>query len=185
MSLNPILFIQGPTATGKTDLAIEVAKEIDGVIVNCDSIQAYKEVDIGSAKPSKDEMGDVPYELFDFISPPDELTAGRYRELALEVIRKHPNRPIIFVGGSGFYFMALEKGMFDVKPVADSILVQIQKWKEQFGDEYLHEKLKALDSAGAEQIQKQDSYRTIRALSLVLSEKKNVKGNPKKHVSLK
>src|SRR4051812_11728252 len=109
--MNPCVFIVGPTGSGKSSLALELAQEFHGSILNCDSLQAYQRLDIGTAKPSREERTIVPHFLFDVIPPGGLLTAGDFRRLAMDVLNKElANGPVFAVGGSGFYIQALEKG---------------------------------------------------------------------------
>jgi tRNA dimethylallyltransferase len=167
-----ITFVVGPTAVGKSELALSMAVDSGAAIVNADSIQCYKQLDIGAAKPSREDMNLVTHFLYGFVVLTQHLTAGDYRRAALQVIEEQiSHRSLIFVGGSGFYFQALEKGMFDVGPISESIRAEVQ---EVVKSDLLYKKLTELDPAAALKIGPQDLYRLERALELVLSEKKTL-----------
>jgi tRNA dimethylallyltransferase len=105
-----ILAIVGPTGVGKTKLSVELAKKYDAVVVNCDAVQVYKELNIGSAKPSEEEKEGVTHLLFDFVSPNDYYTVKDYQRDLRRVLEENVNRNIIIVGGTGMYLCA---GLFD------------------------------------------------------------------------
>jgi tRNA dimethylallyltransferase len=105
-----ILAIVGPTGVGKTKLSVELAKKYDAVVVNCDAVQVYKELNIGSAKPSEEEKEGVTHLLFDFVSPNDYYTVKDYQKDLRRVLEENVNRNIIIVGGTGMYLCA---GLFD------------------------------------------------------------------------
>jgi tRNA dimethylallyltransferase len=162
------VLIVGPTGSGKSALALELAKRFRGVILNCDSIQTYQRLNIGSAKPSPEEMAEVPHFLFDIVAPGQVLTAGDYRRLALEVLaRELPDRPVFGVGGSGFYIQALEKGMFDVPKPNPQVDSQVRAECAEQGLPKSFQNLQSLDPEYADEISPNDSYRIIRALVII------------------
>ncbi len=183
----PLIFIQGPTSSGKTDLSIKLAQAIKADVVNCDSIQVYKGVNIGTAKPSGEELSKVSHHLLSFVSPPQDFTAGQYRKKALEVIEGFNKslKPLIFVGGSGFYFKALEGGMFDVPPVSEEALSKVESIFDQGGVAALYKTLLGLDPEYAKKVYKQDGYRVKRALELIYSSNKTMTQFNLEHESLK
>jgi len=107
-----ILAIVGPTGVGKTKLSIELAKKYNAIIINCDAVQVYKELNIGSAKVTKKEMENVPHFLIDFVSPSDFYTVYNYQKDARELLEKYKDKNIILVGGTGLYLKAL---LYDYK----------------------------------------------------------------------
>ena len=162
--MNPLVLIVGPTASGKSALGLELAREFNGAILNCDSLQTYQRLDIGSAKPSKEEQRAAPHFLFDVLKPGEILTAGDFRSLALEVLaRELPQGPVFGVGGSGFYIQALEKGMFDIpkpKPEAEAKIRAMPAAE-------LYPALRRLDPQYAEELNPNDLYRITRALIII------------------
>lgn len=169
-----LVFVVGPTASGKSHFALEAAahlnaQSIKSEIMNCDSLQVYKSVDIGTAKPTKEEMARVPHLLFDFVNEGSVLTAGDYRKLALETIenRKREGVEVLFiVGGSGFYFHALEFGMFDLGKVPNEIHDQVMQDSRDSLDK-LYQELKENDPEYAKKISANDSYRIQRAVEII------------------
>ncbi len=169
-----LVFVVGPTASGKSQFALEAASRltnqgIKSEIMNCDSLQVYRALDIGTAKPTPTEMSRVPHHLFDFISAPSTLTAGEYRQLALDKIKECAERQtqlIFVVGGSGFYFHALEYGMFDLGKASASIHMEVQK-QAQENLETLFRELHSVDPVYAQKIGSKDSYRIQRAVELI------------------
>ena len=168
-----IIFLLGPTAVGKTDFSFYLAEHLSASILNCDSIQMYKGLDIGSAKP--DFLKNQKQFLFDEWDPPFVCTAGVFRKTALSILEKElPHRPVLAVGGSGFYVQALEKGMYDIKPVKPEIKNRIKEIQKKRGTGHLYDLLKFLDPEYAQQISSQDTYRIFRAISIILSEEKSL-----------
>lgn len=163
-----LTFVVGPTASGKSAWAMHEAIRLNGEIVNADSVQIYKGLDIGAAKPSNDDRKKVPHHLFDLVEPNETFTAGDYRRAALKVITERAvTTPLFIVGGSGFYLQALENGMFDVGPVSPEIAKKVDSWA-QTGEVF--EQLKKVDPASAQKINSNDHYRLGRALAVSLSE---------------
>jgi tRNA dimethylallyltransferase len=165
---NSITFIIGPTASGKTQLALELAQSQNGIIINGDSLQVFKKMDIGTAKPSIAERQSRPHFLFDIVDVGQEFTAGEYRRAALKVIEENIAKHNVFiVGGSGFYLQALEKGMFDVEAIPAEVVAEVEALQAERGNEFLHEVLKKNDPQSAAAIHVNDSYRLVRAVSVV------------------
>lgn len=163
------LFICGATASGKSDLAIQIAKKFSGEIINCDSVQVYKHVQIGAAKPSVDEMKIVSHHLYDYVDFPNEKTAGEFRKDFLQLVR-HANKNTFYlvVGGTGFYFQALEKGMFESITVPKDLRETIEtELAQPLGRERLHQELMEQDPLSAAKIHPSDSYRLVRAIEVI------------------
>ncbi|UOF02961.1 tRNA (adenosine(37)-N6)-dimethylallyltransferase MiaA [Bdellovibrio reynosensis] len=171
-----VIFVVGATATGKSEWALKLAQEFNGVIVNCDSIQLYKHVDIGAAKPSKEEMKLVPHYLFDYVLPPHEMTAGKYHRDFFNCLKEIPEDKAVFVvGGTGFYFMAIEKGMYPVLPMPAEIQKQVaDELAADGGAEKLHQELLVKDPEYGAKIHLSDHYRIGRAIELMRSQNKTV-----------
>lgn len=165
---NKIVFVLGPTASGKSALALELAKRENGAVVNCDSLQVFKGLDIGTAKPTLAERASLPHFLFDFVALGQNFTAGDYRRSALEVIeRELPRQDLFFVGGSGFYIQALDKGMNEVLPVAPETIKALDEAEAEHGLLHLWHQLEQLDAESAKKIHPNDGYRIKRALSVI------------------
>ena len=165
----PLIFIVGPTATGKSSVALELAQKNQFEIVNADSLQVYKELDIGTAKPTQEEQSLVPHHLFNVVDVGQTMTAGDYRKSALEVISAAEQRGVkslVFVGGSGFYIQALQKGMFDAPKVSEETRRKVECFFEAEGAGKAYERLCAEDPIQAEKISPNDHYRIQRALEV-------------------
>lgn len=173
--MNPFVLIVGPTASGKSSLGLRLAEHFGGAILNCDSVQTYQRLDIGTAKPSATDFARVEHFLFDIVKPGDVLTAGDYRRAAMEVLdRELPSRKIFGVGGSGFYIQALEKGMFDVpKPSLESERAVRGRLEEQ-GAAAMYAELKVKDPEYASAVNPNDIYRITRALIIIEDSGKSV-----------
>ena len=166
--LKPIL-IAGATASGKSSLALTLAEEFDGVIVNADSCQIYKELSIISARPSDDDMARVPHRLYGHVSGEEAYSTGAWlkdvEEVLLE-IKDLGKRPI-FVGGTGLYYKALLEGLSQVPPIEEEIR---QFWRDEatrLGAAALHEILKAKDPLIAAELKAGDTQRIVRALEVI------------------
>ncbi len=168
------LYVIGPTASGKSDFALQVAQELQWPIVNCDSLQVYRKVNIGTAKPTLAEMKSVPHYLFDFVEPPETLTAADYLEEVKKNQEHLKHSPRLFVGGSGFYVQALEKGLYPNSNVADSVKEKVSLWLEEEGYEGLYNWIQQKDLQFAQSISLNDHYRVRRAVEVMLSQDKNM-----------
>ena len=161
-----LLLISGPTAVGKTALALSLAEALGGEIVNIDSVQLYRGLDIGSAKPSIVDRSRVPHHLFDIFEPTEQGTVARYISAALTTIgelRARGKLPIL-VGGTGLYITALLQGLADLPPVDAELRASL----EAQSTAELRAKLVDLDEASARGIAPNDRIRTVRALETVL-----------------
>lgn len=164
------IFVLGTTASGKSDWALQMAEEVSGAILNCDSIQIYDRLKIGSAQPTDLEKAKVPHHLFAYVKPPDEVTAGQYRRAHLEVLNSL-KAPAFVVGGTGFYFQALEKGMFGAPAADEKIQEAIElELREPQGEDFLWNELNQMDPTSAAKIHKNDHYRLVRAVEVIRRE---------------
>ena len=160
-----VIFILGPTASGKTHLSIQLAQKLGGEIINADSIQVYRSLDIGSAKPSIEELSMVTHHLVGHLPEGSNYTAGEFRKDVLDVIQKRSQAGVkrfYIVGGSGFYIKALLNGLYQIPDVPDEIQEQVES--EDIGD--LYEELKRVDPVSAQRINPNDSYRICRAIEV-------------------
>jgi tRNA dimethylallyltransferase len=166
----PLLtIITGPTGVGKTTLAISLAERFDGEIISADSMQVYRYLDIGTAKPSSEEQARVPHHLIDVVDPDEEFNAAMFAERAGAAIRSLHGRGkrIFVVGGTGLYLDALLGGLLEA-PGADGTLRDAYRDEAvRHGREYLYERLKRIDPAAAGSIHPNDLIRTIRALEVM------------------
>jgi tRNA dimethylallyltransferase len=162
-----IYIIVGPTAVGKTEISLAIAREIGAEIISADSMQVYRGMDIGTAKPTPDERARVPHHLIDVADPTEEFSAGRYVQLADEAIKGITGRgkvPLV-VGGTGMYIRALTEGLFE-GPVADFVLREELMGAERKEPGALYDMLKKADPQAAGKIHPSDIRRAIRALEV-------------------
>lgn len=173
---NPVIFVVGATATGKSQWAVQMAEKVGGVIVNCDSVQVYCEVEIGTAKPSQEDRARVKHYLIDYVNPPDEMTAGQYCRDFFEQMAQIPeNVPVFVVGGTGFYFQAIEKGMYPVTQIPPEIQDAVNaQLATETGAAELYEELIQRDPAAGKKIHPADHYRIARAIELMRSHGKTL-----------
>ena len=168
-----LITILGPTASGKSELAIKLAKKFNGEIVSADSRQVYKSLDIGTGKVTKKEMKGIPHHLLDVASPKRRFTVAQYRKLALKAINKiqKKNKIPILCGGTGFYIQAVVNGIIipEVKPDW-----RLRSNLNKFPVEELYKILKKLDPRRAKTIEKKNPRRLIRAIEIVIKTKKPV-----------
>jgi tRNA dimethylallyltransferase len=163
-----LVVILGPTASGKTALSLHVAERLRGEIVSCDSVAVYRELEIGTAKPSKDERGCVPHHLIDIVGPEELITAGDYSRLARQAIGDISARghlPIV-VGGSGLYLRALLEGLFSGPPRSEDLRSRLRGRAAERGNNYLHRVLQRIDPAAARTIHANDVPKVVRALEV-------------------
>ncbi|QHQ62239.1 tRNA (adenosine(37)-N6)-dimethylallyltransferase MiaA [Anaerocolumna sedimenticola] len=163
----PLIILTGPTAVGKTELSIKLAKAIDGEIISADSMQVYKYMDIGTAKITTDEMQGIKHYLINELEPEDEFNVVKFKELALKYMSEIYSKskiPII-VGGTGFYIQAVLYGI-DFKDNGEDTIYrkQLEELYEKEGAVYLHQKLAEVDPGSAKAIHPNNVKRVIRAL---------------------
>jgi len=168
----PLVLIVGPTAVGKTELAIQLGERLNGEIVSADSRLFYRGMDIGTAKPTREEQTRVPHHLIDIADPDEVLSLAVFQQKAREAIAViHTRNKIPFlVGGTGQYIRAVTEGWRPPEVKADERLREaLEKMKEERGIDWLYEKLKGLDAVAAEKIDARNYRRTIRALEVILT----------------
>ena len=163
------MVICSPTATGKTSLAIELAEASGGEIVNSDSLQVYRYLNIGTAKPTREERARVPHHLIDVVDPDEEFNAAIYAGQARAVIDRlfHAGKPVFVVGGTGLYIRALLQGMIETPPVDENIRNYYRGLRDRFGRQYIYGLLEKRDPQAACRINVNDSVRVIRALEVL------------------
>ena len=164
----PVLCVVGPTATGKTALALELAGPLGGEIVNADALQVYRGFDIGTAKPSPEERRRVVHHLLDILDPHEPFSAGEFARRAREAIdeiRQRGRLPML-VGGSGLYLRALVEGISPIPPVDPELRRHLRRRLESEGLERLRAELRRLDPATAERLAPGDTQRVLRALEV-------------------
>ena len=163
-----VLFLMGPTASGKTELAIEISKIIDSKLISVDSALIYRGMDIGTAKPDKETLKEFPHEIIDICEPEDSFSVNDFIDLAttqIELAFKEDKLPIL-VGGTSFYFNALEHGISNLPASTDKSRKHFNELLQKQGSEKLHAKLKEIDPKSAERIHPNDSQRITRALEV-------------------
>ena len=163
----PLVILTGPTAVGKTALSIKLASEIGGEIISADSMQVYRQMDIGSAKIKPEEMGGIPHHMIDILEPEEEFNVCLFEKLALEAMEQIYERghiPVV-VGGTGFYIQALLYQIDFTEEETDTAY-RDKLWQlgEEKGNHYLHELLRKVDPESAEEIHENNRKRVIRAL---------------------
>jgi len=168
--LNPktIIFIIGPTAVGKSKVALALARQIGGEIISCDSMQIYKGMDIITSKPGVFLRNKIKHHLIGIISPLKEFDSSKYRKVALkkinEIILK--GKVPVFAGGTGLYVSTLINGIFEEKNTSPLIRNKLYKQAKEYGNKYLYEKLKKADNAAVKLIHPNDTRRIVRALEV-------------------
>lgn len=167
--MESVIVIAGPTASGKTRISIQLAKEINGEIVSADSMQVYKYMDIGTAKPDSEEMSGIKHYLISEVSPDEEFSVARYRDLALKYIDeilKKGKKPIV-VGGTGLYINSLIYNIDFSETVSDwELRKRLEKEAKEKGNKHIHDILKQIDPHAAAKIHENDLKRIIRAIEV-------------------
>lgn len=169
-STPPIIAIVGPTASGKSELGIEMALRFGGEIINCDSVQVYREIEIATAKVPFGERRGVPHHLIDFVAPEVNYTAGDWARAAAEKIAEIEarGRMALLVGGTGFYLRALRQPFFASPPTDEHLRRRLSEIRQQRGPLYLHRMLMRLDAQSAARLFPNDWPRVQRALEVRL-----------------
>lgn len=166
--MNKIVVICGPTGIGKTRFAIQVSQRFNGEIISADSMQIYKFMDIGTAKPDAQELEAARHHLVDFLDPKEDFDAGMYVKAADKAVQEIVSKgclPIV-AGGTGLYIKALINGLFRSYPVNQQIIEKYMKQVEEKGPEHLHDRLTKCDPESAQKIHANDTFRVVRALEI-------------------
>jgi tRNA dimethylallyltransferase len=162
------VFIMGPTASGKTGLALELARQFPCEVISVDSALVYRDMDIGTAKPSAEELAAVPHHLIDIIDPSEAYSAARFREDALSLMAEitHRGRLPLLVGGTMLYYRALEHGLSDLPEADPEIRQALEDEVATQGLDALHQRLREQDPESARRIKSTDPQRILRALEV-------------------
>jgi tRNA dimethylallyltransferase len=166
----PVIVIGGPTASGKTKLAVEVANALDTEIISGDSIQIYRHLNIGSAKPTREEMGGITHHMIDFLEPDVRFSAADFVEMGRKYIGQISEKgkiPVI-VGGTGLYISSLLDGVEFIQnaPANPALRERLSEEAKKWGGEALHQRLKMIDPMSADKISPNDTKRIIRAIEI-------------------
>jgi tRNA dimethylallyltransferase len=167
----PVIVLVGPTAIGKTSLSLQLVERFDCEIVSMDSMQVYRYMDIGTAKPSREEQTLVHHHLIDVVDPDEQYDAARFVRDALEAIDSiaERKRTVLLTGGTGLYQKALFEGLFAAMPTNQEIRHCLQHRLKEEGREILHAELCKIDPASGKRIHKNDSQRLLRGLEIYLT----------------
>lgn len=163
-----LVIICGPTASGKTKMGIELAQQVNAEILCADSRQVYIGMDIGTAKPSREEQKLIKHHCIDLVYPDEDFSAAEFRARAGQVIERliKKGKNVIIVGGTGLYIKALTKGLFGGAGKAPGIRATLRKELEQLGEQHLHRRLEDVDPVAASRLHPHDSFRVLRALEV-------------------
>jgi tRNA dimethylallyltransferase len=163
-----IVVICGPTGIGKTGVSISLAVQLSAEIVGADSMQIYRHMDIGTAKPTPDEMAAVPHHMVNIVEPDEPFDAAGYSKKTRQVILALADRGVLplVVGGTGLYIKALVHGIFETAPVDPAIRDRLRKLAQTHGIGFLYRRLKECDAKTAERLHPNDTYRILRALEV-------------------
>ena len=175
MNKTPIIILTGPTAVGKTNLSINLAKKLNAEIISADSMQIYKYMDIGSAKVTNEEMQGIKHYLVDEVTPDYSFSVSEFQERAYNYIDDITNKgkKVLVTGGTGLYLNSLIYNMDFAKSDANNeIREKLRLELEEYGIDYMHNKLRELDNEAAERIHKNNTKRVIRAIEVCLSGEK-------------
>jgi tRNA dimethylallyltransferase len=166
-----VVILPGPTGSGKTVLSLELAERFGGEIVSCDSVAVYRGMELGTAKPTKEERARVPHHLIDVVEPDEPFTAGEYSRRARAALREIAARgrlPIV-TGGTGLYLRALTEGLFAGPARREDLRARLRRSAERRGSGWLHRVLRRLDAATAERIHANDTAKLIRAIEVCVA----------------
>jgi tRNA dimethylallyltransferase len=180
--------VLGPTASGKTALALAIARSFHGEIVNCDSVAMYREFEIGTAKPTAAERAEVPHHLLDCVDPLTDVSAGEYARQARRIMREIAAREIdlhdatgsgkdqqglpIVTGGTGLYLRALLEGLFPGPQRSEELRIKLRARATKLGAEHLHRILRRVDPSAAKRIHSNDVPKMIRAIEVCLASRR-------------
>ena len=174
--MTAVYAIVGPTASGKSELGIELARSVGGEIINCDSVQIYREIEIATAKLPFAERGGVPHHLIDYVSPRVNYSAADWTRDAIQTVAEIEARGnvAIFVGGTGFYLRSLREPFFASPQIDAALREKIKRLRERKGAEHLHQILRRVDRKVADKLFPRDYVRVARALEIFFQTKKSI-----------
>ena len=171
-----IILISGPTASGKSKAALKIAKKLNGEIINADSMQVYKELNILTARPSKTDLNKIDHHLYGFRSVKKEFSSGEWLKLAKKNIKKirDKNKIPVLVGGTGLYFKALTDGLVKIPKIPIPIRNKIRRMQNKLGQKKFYLKLLKIDPSVKNRIDPTDAQRSIRAYEVISISKKSI-----------
>ena len=161
-------YLTGPTASGKTSVGIALAEEQEAEIISLDSMAVYRELDIGTAKPTDDERMMVPHHMIDVVDPSEDYSLAEYVTAAYERIRdiKRRGKKVLFVGGTPLYLKAMLRGIFAGPPADPDLRKELYEQSQNAPPDFLHNELKKIDPVSAERLHQNDTKRLIRAIEV-------------------
>ena len=174
-------FLSGATASGKSAVSIELAGRINAEIISMDSMAIYRLMDVGTAKPTAEQRAAVAHHMIDIVDPDEMFSTSRYHEMAHATIADIWSRgkEVLFVGGTALYLNAILRGLFQGPPADWDFRKEIEAELQEFGDEYLHQRLELIDPVSAHNLHPNDHRRIIRALEVF-----KVTGKPLSHLQM-
>ena len=166
--MNNIICIAGPTASGKTALAVKLAKAVNGEVISCDSMQIYRGMDIGTAKPAREEMDGIPHYMLDVADPTEDFSVSRYCEMADPILQDilHRGKTAIIAGGTGLYMDALIRGNSFAPCPSTGMREKLEDQADQEGMEAMLSLLQSIDPDSAQKLHLADRKRILRALEV-------------------
>jgi len=178
-----VIVICGPTGIGKTAVGIRLAEKLGGEIISADSMQVYRHMDIGTAKPTADEQSRIFHHMIDIVDPDEDFDAVRFAEIARDKVRQLHQRGVmpVVAGGTGLYIKALLQGLFPSHPVDPQIRERLTREAAENGSGSLYDRLKQVDPDTAERLHPNDSYRIIRALETIESTGRSISEHQQGH----
>ncbi len=178
-----IIAVIGPTASGKTEVGLKLADRVGGEIVSVDSMQIYRWMDIGTAKPSARMREEIPHHLIDILDPDQPYNAGQFAEDADHVIAdlQERKKPAILLGGTNLYIKALIHGIISVPAISHNIKYKVDNLLQEKGLAYCYQRLQSLDSKSADKLHANDVSRIVRALSVIMETGHSIQSFQKEH----
>lgn len=170
MNRKPVIVIGGPTASGKSSIALQIAKRFNGAVVNADSMQIYRDLQILTARPDADSVNQAPHHLYGILGTNERCSAGQWRDRAMRKIAEIGDEGLlpVVVGGTGLYLRALMTGLHRIPAVPDAVRAALNARLNEQGAASLHAELTASDPESARAINPADSQRVVRALEVLL-----------------